>query len=428
MRAHFVDTLLARLEGAVSPIWITMVFVTDAPPETPALREAWETLFERTPRLRHAWCDREGWTPRRWTREALQRSLCEWTDARDLQAWLTELAAQPARLGHMPALRLDVARIQVDGTPRHAIAARLHHALGDARALGRTLARYWRLLRGHDVPVDASPLVLMRDRDLWIWAARHPRGLAGLRHPGRRLLSRRALALPVDGRTLGRPIAHHTAVEFAQPQRTRALAEMFLSAVLVVSARRTPDPTGILRLRMPVDLTASMGWDALFGNTCMAIPLEFRVEHVRARASDADALRRLVRDTIDEALRQQRPLVCALEAYLTARVLPKGLLRRGAAAGFFDTPRTNTLVTTFVGRLDNDLRDIPFDVHQMISHTSTWGAHAWSVGSRMGLNVTSFEGLWHRSTLAAFAGDATTWMIEQGLAQPCSDAPLWEAA
>lgn len=428
MRAHFVDTLLARLEGAVSPIWITMVFVTDAPPETPALREAWETLFERTPRLRHAWCDRDGWTPQRWTRDTLRRSLCEWPQAGELQAWLTTLAAQPAALEQMPALRLDVGRVLVDGRPRYAIAARLHHALGDARALGRTLARYWRLLRGHDIPVDPSPQVLMRDRDLWLWAARHPRGLAGLREGRRRLLSRRALALPVDGRTLGRPVAHHTTVEFAQPQRTRVLAEMFLAAVLVASAKRIPDREGTLRLRMPVDLSASMGWDAALGNTCMAIPLEFPLEHVRARVSDADALQRLVRDTIDEALREQRPLVCALEAYFTARVLPKALLRRGAAAGFFDTPRTNTLVTTFVGRLDNDLRDVPFDVQQMISHTSTWGAHAWSVGSRMGLNVTSFEGLWHRSTLAAFAGDATAWMIEHGLAQPCSAGPLWEAA
>ncbi len=405
-----------------------MVFVTDEPPELPAIHEAWERLFERTPRLRHAWCESKGWVPRDWTRDTLRRSACAWSQTCEVEAWLSELAAQPADLERMPAMRLDVARVVADGVPRHAVAARLHHAMGDARALGRTLTRLWRLLRGQDVALDRSPQILMRDRDLWLWAARHPRGLAGLRDGQRRLLSRRAVALPVDGRSLGRPIAHHTMLEFAEAQPTRTLAEVFLSAVLVAAARRIGARDGALRLRMPVDLSTSMGWGPVLGNTCMAVPLEFAPDQVRARSTDANALQALVRDTIEQALRQQRPLVCALEAFLSARFIPRTLLRRGAAAGFFDSPRTNTLVTTFVGRLDDYLRDVPFTVQRMLSHTSTWGAHAWSIGSRMGLHATSFEGLWRRTTLAEFSQDVTHWILEQGLAHPCSDRPLWEAA
>lgn len=423
VRAHFVDDLLARLEGAVSPVWITVAMLTDQPPEPEALCAGFRALFERTPRLNLVWMGR-GWARRTWRPEEIEGAVTVHPVERPLDILVSALAAEGARLGERPAMRLDLAPVVVQGRPRWAVVARMHHAMGDARALGRTLRRLWPGVRGREVPRDETPLVLLRDREALAWMARRWRAALGVLEPRRRLLARRGVALRRDGSRVGRPMVHAVVLEGLEGGAGR-VGRVFLAGVLATASGMTERRRGALRLRMPVDLGDELGWVAALGNTCMAIPLEFDVEEVRDRVQDGAAMVALVDAELDRALSEGRAVASSLECLLSARLTPTSALRAGAGPGLLAEPRSNTLVTTFIGRLDPDFADAPFPIVGMVSHTSTWGAHAWLLRGRMGIQATGFEGLWKPETLAALGDGVAAWIEGVGLGRRAAPSPLW---
>lgn len=425
MRAHFVDHLLASLEGAVSPIWITVVALTDAPPDTARLRRAFEVLLGATPRLQRVW--RGGcWTPRRWTAHDIERAVTATQTPRSLDAFMRTCSSLPAALDQAPAMRLHVAPVTVSGRDVWAVAAQLHHAMGDARALGRTLTRLWHAWHHDQLDEDPSPDVLMTDAQVLRWVARQWSAALNVVRPSRRLLARRALALPRDGDRIGSPIHHTILFDQLPGARTKGHAETFFSAVLAQAATMAPQREGLLRLRVPIDLSRELGWDGVLGNTCMAIPLEFDINAVRDRSDDASAMRALLFDTLSRAVAQGGPVATALECLISARLVPVSALRASAPGGFVAEPRTNTLVTTHMGRIDAYFAQAPFTLLGMSSHTSTWGAHAWTLGDRLGVHTTAFEGLWSPKTLADFAHGCAAWIEARGLGRAIPSSPLWE--
>ncbi len=426
MQAHFVDRLLAKLEGAVSPIWITMVLLTPKAPSLEHMRQGIYTVFRHTPKLHHAWNNDQGWVHTQWT-HAQQDKICTTDSQRQsLDHLIQAVIRQPADLAHAPAFRLHRAPVTVQGKELWAIAGSLHHALGDARALGRLLARLWKAMSGEPLVEDASPLVLMRDRDVLKLALAVPSATAGLLDPSRRLLSRRALAAPKQQHHVGDPLQHSIAFHQLAHNSTQQQALTFLAAALATTARNLSQQQGFIRLRMPVDLSRSMGWQGPLANTCMAIPLEFDIRQVRDTHLQASALRDLVLQTLTKALQQKRPITNMLECLISSWVAPTALLHKNASQGLLNEPRTNTLVTTYVGRLDDYLQHVPFEVVGMCSHTSTWGAHAWTVKDRMVLNTTAFQGLWSPETVQTFTQQMANWIQDQGLGKICPHSPLWE--
>lgn len=423
MPSFLTDHLLGSLEGAVSPIWITLVVLVDEPPPLPALRQAFATLVDASERLQMAW--RGGWTPRRWTRAEQDAAVLMHPPVASAQSWILQLGARPARLEVLPALRLHLAPLEAEAGPRWALAVQLHHAMGDARALGHTLERLWEALERGVLPPDPSPRLLATDAELLRWLLRRWPAALAVVQPKRRLLARRALALPRQGDRVGAPLQHTVVMGSLPSPRTRDHAEIFFAALLAQAARSTPRTDGLLRLRVPIDLSREMGWGPVLGNTCMAIPLEFPLTQVRARCDDAQALRGLVADTLRGAIQSGYPASTLLECLLSARLVPVGALRRGAEGGFTADPRTNTLVTTHIGRIDHYFQRAPFQVHGMLSHTSTWGVNAWTWGPWLGLTATGFEGLQDTAAVRAFAEGCADWIEDHGLGARSPRSPLW---
>lgn len=425
MPSFLTDHLLGSLEGAVSPIWITLVVLVDEPPLA-ELRRAFTVLVESSQRLQMSW--RGGWVPRRWTQAELDAAVVQHPPVDSAQRWIQELGAQPARLEALPALRLHLAPCKGDVGPRWALAVQLHHAMGDARALGHTLERLWEALECGELPPDPSPQLLATDAELLRWLLRRWPAALAVVQPKRRLLARRALALPRQGDSIGAPLQHTVVMGSLPSQRTRDHAEIFFAALLAQAACTTPRQKGLLRLRVPIDLSREMGWGPVLGNTCMAIPLEFALGQVRDLSDDPAGLRGLVASTLRDAIQSGYPASALLECLLSARLVPVDLLRRGAAGGFTADPRTNTLVTTHIGRIDHYFQRAPFQIYGMLSHTSTWGVNAWTWGRWLGITATGFEGLQGRATVRAFAEGCADWIEGHGLGARSPASPLWGEA
>ena len=421
MRTHFVDKLLARLDGEVASIWITIAVCVDKAPAVQPMREMLVALHRSTPRLHAIWSEPQGcWRPGRHTDATLAASL--------------EVSEEPmSRADHMSRLiarRIDLTRGEpedlgfivgmhalVDG--RTLVTFQLHHALGDARSLGLLLRRMF----GSDPPNvhgDTSPQrPRMQPASVLLGAARHARASLSVARARTRMLSARGVALRRDADEVGAPQVRCAAFELDGGPREHA--GWFYAALAHTAAQWTDAASGLVRLRVPIDLSERFAFGGPPSNTCITVPLELDVARLRGAESGADThayvraeLRRLVaRGAVWPAL---------LETLALSRVATQGRLRAGARPGLLAARRTNTMVATYVGALDRYFVDAPFGVTSAVGHTPTWGASAFTLGGRLVVNVSAFEGLWSPETLARFSNDMSRWLVVQG-ARPVEQGP-----
>lgn len=400
-RASAVETLLARLSGEVAPLWVTFGAVVDGAVDVPRLRAALGALVAGTPRLQLVWEEPAG----RWrrvrreaacVRDALRIDLTPAPHA-EVQA---AIISSPVELGEELPLRVHYRALEGAAGP-FLLAFQLHHAVGDARALGRAVTRLWGLYArpgSLEAPwggaVEATP-------DAWLvghLARTAPRWLGAL-GPSSLLLAPRGASLPRDGDTLGPPLLQ--SARRPLEGSGRRLGAPFTAAVLGAIAQEAQGE--VLRLRTPVDLAAALGLEGSLANTCMAIPLEVpRAAALQAR-QEPGALLALARAALGGAIARGVPQVAMLECLLTARLISRARLRRNARPGLLAARRTNTLVVTYVGVLDDIFVDVPARIVDAWGHTPTWGVNAFALGGALYVNATGFAGLnapWRLKALA----------------------------
>jgi hypothetical protein len=299
----------------------------------------------------------------------------------------------PLRL-HLRALR--------GGAGPYVLVSQLHHAVGDARALARLGPRLFQLYNAPGSLASwGGPASSLPDAQLArVLATSLPRWIGALR-PASLLFFPRAASLrrAHPAQTIGAPMLAHRAVTLNAPPRKHGA---LITAAIAATCAAQLDGDA-LRLRLPVDLSAQLGLRDVLANTCIAIPVELSAHAVRAASDDARALVALTQGALGAAIARGGPLVTLLECLLTARLTSAATLRRGARPGLLASPRTNTLVTTHVGALDQTFADMPAQIVDAWGHTPTWGVNSWSLHQTLHINATCFEGLWTTQELDAFA-------------------------
>ena len=164
---------------------------------------------------------------------------------------------------------------------------------------------------------------------------------------------------------------------------------------------------------MPVDLSPWFAFDDPPANTCITVPLELPVARLLACRTGTEVLDH-VRNELSSLRERGAIWPALLEAIAIARVASPSRLRAGARPGLLADRRTNTLVATYVGALDDYFAAAPFTIADAIGHTPTWGANAFTLGGRLVVNATCFQGLWSEATLARFRDELGEWLVEQG--------------
>jgi len=412
MHTHFVDKLLARLDGEVASIWITIAVRVDRPPAIEQMRALLVALHRSTPRLHAVWSEPGGrWRAGRLTDATLAASLEVTEEPRTRAAIMSRLIGRrvdltrdgPEDLGFVVGMHaLDEGDTLVT--------FQLHHALGDARSLGLLLRRMF----GSEPPSspdESSPRPRMRPANVLVAAARHGRASLSVARARTRMLSARGVALPRDADAVGAPQVCCAAFELDGGPREHA--GWFYAALAHTAAQWTDAASGLVRLRVPIDLSQSFGFGGPPSNTCITVPLELDVGRLRT-ASSGEAIHAYVRAELRSLVARGAVWPALLETLALSRVATRQQLRAGARPGLLAARRTNTMVATYVGALDRYFVDAPFAVTSAVGHTPTWGASAFTLGGRLVVNVSAFRGLWSPETLARFTDDMSQWLMVQG--------------
>ncbi len=404
MRGHIVDTLLAKLDGEIAPIWVTLgLEIENVPPLEEWIR-ALKILMENSPRLHLKWCSRsESWETVRRSEEAIEKIMTWETAAMSPSEALEKMIVRPINLEQDIPFRLHISPCG----GRKMFIMQLHHAFGDARALGRLLDFLWQCFQG--IPKDAGnqTLILVKDSQLWFRFFCHPWATLGILRAKNRLVTRRALSLRKDGQEIAQPIVQTTHFSL---NSSYSSADLFYSAILATMLKFTEKEKGILRFRMPFDLSKIFGWKNSLANTCIALPVEFPLEEARSLEKSPSQLIGYVKKQIFAVVAKGGYWPALLECLIAARWIPTSQIRAGARPGLLEEMRTNTMVVTYVGNLDRYFSKAPFEIHKAYGHTPTWGANAFTLRGELVVNVSCFAGIWTKETLAQFSQTLAKWI------------------
>lgn len=423
LRAYVVDDVMARLDGEVAPIWITVALRVEGSPPRERWVEGLRALVAATPRLRMRW-DGAGWSPCARPDAVIEAAVTQQEALAERMAEVVEAcAARPSQLDHALPLRLHLAPMPGDTT---LLVFTLHHAVGDARALGATLARWWPWFHGDPIAPDPAPVQTCRDADLLKYLMGSPWQAVGAFDPSRFLLSKRALALPRDGDVSGP--SQLAPLVFEGAPDAKVAAACFNAALLATTARHVPDGPGAIRWRTPWDMREALQIEGALCNACCAVPLEFERDVVLNTPQEVEALWQLVRDQYRRIARLGVTRAAMLECLLVARLVKTPALRAGARPGLIAATRTNTQVVTFVGELTPFIQEAPLRVVGACGQTPTWGANAWTLRGRLVVNLTAFEGIWSRERLGAFAEELAQWLERRAGLRRVDVDDLWRVA
>ena len=411
LRAPYVDRLLADADGALAPIWISALLVTESPPEASALRAALRALVEETPRLRVGWdTESRGWRTVPRTPVRIDGSVRTWSPM-PLHAFGRQIFAEPIALAEDLPLRITLAELTCR-PGRHVVALQLHHSLGDARSLMFVHRRFWEHVSGKLGPRSKLGDPEMSDRRALLGAARHPRGIASAALPRHRVLASRGTALRRSGTTLGAPSLLSLRVALLAGESPGVGSSLFFAALLGAVAKVLPEKTTLpVRLRIPVDLRRALGIGVTLENACSAVAVELPVSELFAGHSPA-AFTRLVPDRLEALLASGTHFGTLLENMLVSRVATRRMLREHLRPDVLASRRASTLVATYVGTVDRYFESVPFPVESVQTQTPTWGANGLVFQGALMINVTAFDGLWPPAEHRAFVQGMRDWLAE----------------
>jgi hypothetical protein len=412
MRANYVDRLLARVDGELSPIWITELITTDAPPRRGALRAALGQLVAEIERLRFAWDPTQNdWIPRSRSADDIDRAVRE-LPAATPRALHARLLREPVDLGRELPLRITLAPLVDDVHGAALLALQLHHAVGDARSLLHLNRRLWQILAGRPQPDSRLGPAQISDARALAGVARHAAALPAILDPRHRVLARRGQALGRRGDTIGAPMLSTLRIPLDGRFGPEARSGLFFAALLagMCAHDRHAVWTAPLRLRVPIDLRRDLGVGPTLENGCSAVPVEIASDVVRAALDEPAKLARLVPDELARLLRAGVQWATLVECLIASRVASTSMLRTHVRPDLLASIRANTLVTTYVGSGDRYFVEAPFPIRHICTHTPTWGANGYSHRGDLILNASAFEGLWSRDDLDAFVAAMSDWL------------------
>ncbi|MFP2963114.1 hypothetical protein ACLEPN_36475 [Myxococcus sp. 1LA] len=182
MRANFVDTVMARLDGEVATIWATVLLRLEDRPDVALLRRGLRALVRESERLNVAWNDaRRAWVPAVRGDAEVDAALVEGAEPLSEPDAVARIINTRVDLTRDVPLRLHLHPMVDAAQGPWLLGIQLHHAIGDAKALAHLLERLWLLCAGRGSesrPLEPSTLT---DGKVLLAALRQPGPVLGSR-------------------------------------------------------------------------------------------------------------------------------------------------------------------------------------------------------------------------------------------------------
>lgn len=416
--ANFVDRLLMKVDGAVAPIWNSLLLSVNTLPEQDMLFSTLSTLIKETPRLKSLW-NTNGWQEIEPTVQQCKAALHTPPTLQTRNELIHHIIRFPVDLSCTLPLRLWIGNT-LDGNENNLfIAFQLHHAAGDGRSLLFMVRRFWDLLNMqlHQQPLKYSSLAGPKVNDTRIlkklWQCK--KALSSIVQPQYRQLARRGDALHHEAHEPGHPILQSCRIQLpSNNQAKKRGAELFYSAILasVVSMEKSSHDK-LIRIRIPVDLRSFLSLtEASIENACSAIVLELPLSQLRLIAeNDPKRLGRLLKSELNQALKRQRYFANALECIAISHIVKKSALQATAQSELLAKKRSSSLVITHFGDITEFITPPdPIKIGHVYGHTPVWGCNSIVYESALYLNITCFENIWNRTTIQQVANLSIDWL------------------
>lgn len=413
-RPAYVDRLLATVDGVLAPIWISSLFVCAGQGDLVNLRQAFAALVRETSRLQQAWDPYS----RRWqhahrTENDLERAVRGWPET-TLAALYASLFHEPVDLTRDMLVRVTLAKL-VGVSPRFVLVIQLHHALGDARSLSYLSRRLFEHMSG-DLRADSLLCAPeMSDLRALRGLVKFPKAAIMALAPAHQMLAPRGASLRSGhadpAQRLGIPTLMSLRVPLTEADTHEQHSALFFGALLAGIAEAVgPSPKGRpIRLRIPVDLRRELAIGVTLENACSAIAVEITRSELHHAQRSASSLQSLVPSRIKASLAQGLHFGTLMQTMSVAHLASKQRLARHLRPDLFAETRSNTMVVTFMGRIDRYTTMAPFTVETVLTQTPTWGANGTVHRDALMINISAFSGIWSPAEHLAFVERMQHW-------------------
>lgn len=419
--ANYVDRLLVKLDGALSPIWNSIFLSVNNLPNKDILFDVCSKLISETPRLRSFWDEQgDGWKEKQPTGHDLASVFNFNSNLQDKNERIHHIINHPINISSSFPMRLWIGLISEND--EWLMTFQIHHAAGDGRSLLFIVQRFWDLLNKelHQHLLKSEPLAgpQMTDGSLLkkVWS--NAKVISILAQYKYRQLSKRADALNHEAVNPGHPILHSYRINFHEKKHLQIKSpELFYSALLAAVALSEPDSEDkLIRLRIPVDLRTSLSINQpSIENACSAVILECSLNTLKSIArNQPEQLGLFLKNELKHSLQQKRYLANALECILISRLTSSLAMKKNARKEIISAKRSSSLVITHFGDVTEYIKPPhPIKINNVVGHTPVWGCNSYVYDKAMYLNFTCFDGIWNKEKIRAFANLGIEWMNSQ---------------
>lgn len=420
LSANFIDRLLARLNGEVSAIWISQINTFDEGLDRDLLWDSFKQLIQECPKLNVSWnLSQDCWESCDWSLEQLEAAFT-YRDQPTVEAPLIQkLIQMPIDLAREIPFRVGLYALNSSSSEKWLFSIQLHHAIGDARSLIYLTQRYWERVTGALSKQGALIQPGMTNLGAVQQAMQRVSSLRYLLRPQYRTFAKRGQALqrmpgsPARQAEVGLPLL--ASLRFSLPVRafqSEKPSELFYAAVLGGISGLSQSPRGRIRFRIPIDLRNLLKRKyRTLENACSALSVEFEEDELNQLVMEAPkSLGQKVESKLKDQLSKNIHWATLLECWGASKAVSRSSLRTGARADLNSDIRSNTLVVTYVGRMDRYARNMPFQLKTVRTHTSTWGVNGLAYRGHLYVNFTGFEGIGSQASLRQFAEASLQWM------------------
>lgn len=344
---QFIDRFMTLLDHPEAPERILVLAVLDGHLDETRFERALRSVYAEVPALYSRWAPER----RRWEWASRFANVCNMTAAseprRAAEVYWDDAASRPFAWPTDPPLRADIYR----NAKYDALVVQLHHYVGDGRSYG-TLSR--RIFEHYTAfpqdPPHHPPTRAVRTFD--IVRAFPLRALPGILSSSDRLSSARGISISAAGDPGRKPPVSVQLVASGVSARTGMTPrDLFYACTLGAMEALRPEGSGLVRLRVPVDLRRDLNADpSTIGNLTSCVPVEIPLERIRQHRADPQALADLLRTHLRRQLGRGSHWSNLIELGIGAFVLHDRLAEL-SLRGAFESPARATITITYVGDL-----------------------------------------------------------------------------
>ncbi len=375
---NYIDSTLTELNNKICPIWISSFALIDKIPEKSQIEKSVKALLAELAFVKNS----DKFNYEELVTQDENSSNSEYSE-KLINARIELSVDCPIRIGfvHLTKENSNLFYIQ------------LHHAVGDGRSFTFIIERFLELLSDKSTELKKVTAPKTMNRHFVFEMLKAPYIFLLFLLGRFRLSAKRAVNL----KSVGQPIkvVKHTGLAVAKINSTLSTFEcskLFYTAVMKSVADNAAP--GRVRLRVPIDVRPHMQRGREFGNLCPCINLEMDSK-------------KLQKANIKNSIYNQLKFLYISRAYLVTHI--EGLIyhffiqkKSQSFHDFFDSPRSNSLVVTFMGNMDKVFQDAPFTIDKVFAHTPTWGVIGYTFRGKIIFNLNYFDGVWDQALVENF--------------------------